>query len=356
MVGPFNAIVVAPVPLGQGGLGRAGGDFRKGLNILGVRNAFVGPQPLDAMTRLAATRVVRRFSASPQRRFSARAVRAAVPTSGWDLAYAIAGSAPIDQAAGTVAIYQATRYPTIEFEAVRRGEKETGGRGDLSRGELRRRLREVERVDLIHVTTAAVRDEFLNAGVAAEKLVCVAHGVDTAAFRPGVKSEELSIAFVGPLSMRKGVDVVAALAQRMAGAAKVLTVGGPTDPWSRRVAATALFEPRDAVADMLAEAHVLVLPSRSDAFAFVVLEALASGAVPIVTPEVGASEVVRRLDPRLVVSRHEFVERVPGLLEALDLPDLAARGVALAGEYERTAMARAVAQGVLDATARLQHG
>jgi glycosyltransferase involved in cell wall biosynthesis len=346
-------VVVAPAELGAGGLGRAAAEFTDGLEAMGVETTFVGSQRPNLLMRVASNRPARRLLGSaPLRRAEARAVRRAVPATGWDLAYAIAGSVPLERRGGVRVIHQSTRHPRLEWEALRRAEKETGGRGDMTRAERRRREREIREADLIHVTTHAVRDEFLDAGVAPERLIHAYLGVDLERFRPAAKPEDLRIAFVGPLSMRKGVDVVAELAARARGTAKVITVGGPTCPWSRRVVERARFDRRTSVEELLAEARVLVLPSRSDAFAYVVLEALASGTVPIVTPEVGAAEIVRRLDERLVVRRPDFAEAVTELLPRLDLDELARRAADLALEFDVRETSRRAAVAVLEAAAR----
>jgi glycosyltransferase involved in cell wall biosynthesis len=343
-----EALVVSPVPLRSGGLGTAAAEFADGLEALGHRWAFVGAGRPGPATRVAGGRVFRRlFGSAPSRRLTARAVRRAVPERGWDLAYAIPGSLPESRGSGIQVLLQATRHPAVEWRALREGERETGGRGDMSRAECRRRERELARADLVHVTSLAVRDELLDAGIPAERLVHSCHGVDTARFTAGPKAEDLRVAFVGPLSLRKGIDVVAALATRLQGEATVETVGGPTCPWSRRIAEAAPFVARDSVLDMLREAQVLVLPSRSDGFSYVVLEAMASGTIPFVTPEVGAAEIVHRLDERLVIEREEFVATAATLLSELDFDVLGRRARALAEELDRKVTSKAVAAAVL---------
>src|SRR5262249_39014515 len=90
-----------------------------------------------------------------------------------------------------------------------------------------------------------------------------------------------------------------------------------------------------------------VLPSRSDGFSYAVLEALASGAVPVVTPEVGAAEIVRRLDRRLVIERADFVEGVLDLLSTLDLTAASMAARALAEEFDRRRTSQEIAAAVL---------
>lgn len=341
--------MAAPAPLGVGGLGGAAAEFADGLAALGRRASFVGIPPLDPATRVARSRPFRRlFGKGVGRRAVARSVRRAVPAEGWDLVWGCPGAVPIERGRGVRVVHQATRHPALHWEATRRGERETGGLGTITRAEVRRCEYELRRADIVHVTSEAVRVQLLNAGVEAERIVHAHLGVDVDRFRPGRKRELTTVAFVGPLSMGKGVDAVAELAARLGDGARVEVVGGPSCRWSRGVVERARFVHRDSVAATLAAAHFLVLPSRSDGFSYAVLEALASGAVPIVTPEVGAAEVVRRLDPRLVVAREGFAEEVASLLGRLDLARLAPAARELAEGFDRRRTAPAVAGVVLE--------
>jgi glycosyltransferase involved in cell wall biosynthesis len=343
-----NALVLCPVPLGAGGIGTAAGEFAAGLGALGVDWSFIASPPPGPVVRAARSRISRRLLGdAPVRRLTARSLRRSAPATGWQLAYATPSVLP-EGGPGTVrAVLQATRHPAIEYAALRAGEKETGGRGDLSAGELRRRERELTEVDLVHCTSLAVRDELFAAGIPAERLVHAYHGVDVEQFETGPKADDLRVAFVGPLSLRKGIDVVADLARRLQGQATVETVGGPSCPWSRRIADEAPFVARQSVPKMLRGAQALVLPSRSDGFSYVVLEAMASGAVPLVTPEVGAAEIVRRLDERLVIGRDEFVEAAADLVPRLDYGDLAPRARTIAEELDRKVTSKAVASAIM---------
>ncbi|HVO55182.1 MAG TPA: glycosyltransferase family 4 protein [Solirubrobacterales bacterium] len=349
-----EAVVVAPAAFGSGGLGTAAAEFAHGLSASGCRVRYVGSQAPGPLLRVARLRAFRTaFGAGAARRTASRAVRGAVPAAGWDLLYACPGTMPLGRGDGVRVLCQATRHPDVDAAAMLRAQRETGGRGDTTRAELRRRQVELEQADLIHVTTLAVRDEMVEAGIDPDRLVHAYHGVDLDRYRPGTKADRLTVAFVGPLSLRKGVDVVAQLADALAQEAVVEVVGGPTCQWSRRIAERARFVFRASVPEMLGAAQVLVLPSLADGFSYVVLEALASGAVPIVTPEVGAAEVVRRLDPRLVVERAAFVEEVPALLDRLDFAELAPRARALAEEFDRERTSLAVANAVLERAERV---
>ena len=352
-----HALVAAPAPLGVGGLGTAAAEFSMGLDHLGIDWHYVGLQPSSKLAGVLTGRPFRRvFGMSPARRVTARSVRRVVLASQWELCYSIPGSVPIERDHGVKAIYQATRHPATELAALQRGEEETGGKGDMSPAECRRRERELREADVIHVTSLAVRDELIDAGIPTKRLVHSYHGVDLERSAPGEKRANLTIAFIGPLSLRKGVDMAAEVASRLAGGAVVEAVGGPTCPWSRRIAESANFVPRSSASETLATAHALILPSRSDGFSFVVLEALASGTIPIVTPEVGASEIVRRLDDRLVVDRTIFADRTLELLDELDFADLAPQARTLAEEFDRRQTSRAAAIAVLKRAEEFRSG
>jgi glycosyltransferase involved in cell wall biosynthesis len=284
---------------------------------------------------------------SVSRTLLTRSVRRSVPREGWDLFYGAPQCAPLHLATGKKVLYQATRFPSREREALVRAEKATGGRGDMSASELRARERELRQVDLIHVTTHAVQAEFLEAGFPEERLVHAYPGVDLEQHRPGPKKGDLRVAFIGPLSLRKGVDIACDIARRLQGKGIVEAVGGPTCPWSRRISEEAPFLMGRSAPETLASAQALILPSRSDGFSYVVLEALASGTVPIVTPAVGAAEVVRRLDPRLVLEEDVFAEAAVELLDGLDLIDIGQRARELALVFDRNRAAPAIAEAIL---------
>jgi glycosyltransferase involved in cell wall biosynthesis len=347
-------VVAAPAPLGAGGLGAAAAEFLTGLEAAGFAARFVGVPPRGRYARALRSRPFRRaFGMGPSRRAVARSVRQAVPAGEWDLIWGCSGAAPVEHRAGLRVLHLATRRPDIHWREVRRGERETDGRGAMSRAEVRRGEYELARADVIHVAAAAVRDQLLEAGLPAERIVQSPLGVDLDRFVPGPKATRLTAAFVGPLSMGKGIDVVARLAALLGDEATVEVVGGPVCPWSRRVVERASLVPRASVPEMLAGAHVFLLPSRSDGFSYAVLEALACGAVPIVTPEVGAAEVVARLDPRLVVGREGFAEEAAALIGALDLDDLAPRARLLAAEFDRRRTAPDTVAAVLRRAAEL---
>jgi glycosyltransferase involved in cell wall biosynthesis len=340
----MHGIVVSPASLGEGGQGVAARDMVDGLFRNGCDTGFIGEPRSTRLTRLASRRGLRRWSRLI-RSAERREVMSRVPATGWDLAYAMPGYLP--RGAGARVLHQATRHPLVVLEAVKRARRDGAlGRGFMTRGEAQALCRELRRADLVRCESAAVADELVAEGIPPDRVVHAPPGVDLDRFRPSEKPDELTVAFIGPLALWKGLDVVAGLAQCMARTARFVFVGGPVDRWSRRQLELLDVERATDVPTVLARAHALVLPSVADGFGYVVLEALASGCVPLVSPMVGAAEVARELDERLVINREAFVETAAVLLPTLR--DLAGDARQLAERYDRSVMAPRAAVAILD--------
>jgi glycosyltransferase involved in cell wall biosynthesis len=322
------------------------------LNGVDARPAGVLPASRRGVRRLVASRPLRRC-APLVREVDRISVRRATPTR-WDLSYAMPGCLP-GRPSGVRVLHQATEHPAVVLEATRRARARAGGgRGFITGLEARRLVGELARADLIRVESMAIAAQLSARGVDADRVVHAYPGVDLERFRPGARGDRLHVAFVGPLALWKGADVLVELERRLRPSAVVAVVGGPVCPWSRRLLARARFERSNDILSVMATSHYLVLPSVTDGFGYVVLEALASGCVPFVSPHAGAAEVVRRLDPRLVQPLARFAERVPELMRMLPFEDLSRRARSLAGEFEYQAMARASAARVLAAASAVE--
>jgi glycosyltransferase involved in cell wall biosynthesis len=247
-------------------------------------------------------------------------------------------------------LHQATHHPRTVVHAIETARREAGGgRGFITRREARGLEAEIRTSDAIRTESAAVTEDLVHHGVDPARVITALPGVDCDRFRPAEPFPNLTVAFVGVLSLWKGVDSVADLAHRLRGRARVGVVGGPVCPWSRSLIATAPLDRYSEVAPLLGRAHALVLPSVTDGFGYVVLEAMASGCVPLVSPHVGAAEVVRRVDDRLVLPRRTFAESAAELLLTLPLAELARRSRSVAEQLDRRTMAERAAGAVLDA-------
>ncbi len=167
--------------------------------------------------------------------------------------------------------------------------------------------------DLVVASTFDERDQLVRYyGADPERIEIIAPGVDHHVFQPGDRvaaRRHLGIAcnpvvlFVGRIQPLKGVDVaVRALAALRDPSAELVIVGGPSGPDGAHEerALHALVEalgiahrvrfvapqPHDELVSWYRAADVCVVPSRTESFGLVALEAAASG-TPVVAANVG---------------------------------------------------------------------
>lgn len=176
---------------------------------------------------------------------------------------------------------------------------------------------EYEVADRIVVLSAYAARTFEAAG-AGEGVVAVPPGVDLHRFRPsetarGVGSEPdrrpLRLLYVGRLELLKGLPYLLEAVGLLEPGTVELDLVGPVlpemEPVLERLAGPGVrirgaADVREVPA-RYREADALVLPSLSDAFGLVVLEAMASGIPVITTGAVGAAELVRDGEDGFVV-------------------------------------------------------
>lgn len=174
--------------------------------------------------------------------------------------------------------------------------------------------RNLERAAAIHVTSATEADDLRPFGFRLPPVMTVPNGIelpDSVQDRPASPEVEAIIArqplilFLSRIHWKKGLDrLIPALTEVPVG--HLAVVGNDEEgylPELQRLAAACgvaervTFLPRSVSgADkeaLFAAAKVFVLPSYSENFGNVVLEAMARGCPAVVTPEVGAAEVVR---------------------------------------------------------------
>ena len=185
----------------------------------------------------------------------------------------------------------------------------------------------LERAAAIHVTSRREADEAAAFGFNLREVREIPNGVDIDAFdqRSSLAHDApISLAvsqaigsgpfvlFLGRINWKKGLDrLVKALPH--APAVRLVIAGNDEDRYrpvveamaagmevSDRVVFTGAVDGADKAA-LLSAARALVLPSYSENFGNVVLEAMAAGRPVIVTPEVGVSELVEQSGAGLVV-------------------------------------------------------
>jgi teichuronic acid biosynthesis glycosyltransferase TuaC len=158
--------------------------------------------------------------------------------------------------------------------------------------------------------SAAMKREMIALGMPERKIRVHYTGIDRTLFHVRDRKEaKQKLGIVGPLVVtvapliaRKGVDLVIAALAQVPGTTLVVTGAGPDEAKLRALAVQhgiadrvrlLGIQPRGVVADWLAAADVMALPSASEGLANAWVEALASG-TPIVIADVGgASELVQ---------------------------------------------------------------
>jgi glycosyltransferase involved in cell wall biosynthesis len=179
----------------------------------------------------------------------------------------------------------------------------------------------LERAAAIHVTSELEGSELARFNWRLPDVATIANGVDEPEHAgEGVSSDVRDVfggrpfaLFFGRLSWKKGLDrLLQAFANTKSGR---LAIVGPDDEQlvgGLAQLATGLgivdrvrFLPRTVTGrdkeHLLASARVFVLPSYSENFGNTVLEAMRRGVPVVVTPEVGAAEIVRKAGGGLVV-------------------------------------------------------
>lgn len=216
-----------------------------------------------------------------------------------------------------------------------------------------------DRIAVLTCGEAAVLHQRM--GVSGSRITVVPAGVDLDVFRPDSSSpaggaeawpdgDGPTLLFVGRLQPLKGPDVaIRTLAEirRSHAGARLLIVGGPSGEAAHRTevedlddvadelgvrgaVAIAPARPQVDLANLYRQADLLLVPSRSETFGLVALEAQACG-TPVVAADVGGLRAVVRRGG-VLVHGHAAVDHAEAASRLLDDPDVyaAARAAGLA--------------------------
>jgi D-inositol-3-phosphate glycosyltransferase len=253
--------------------------------------------------------------------------------------------------------------------------KAEAGAGDDPAIRARAEAEVVRCADLMVASTGEEREQLVSLYDAdRERIEIVPPGVDHHVFVPGDRgaarralglgSVERLLLFVGRIQPLKGADLaMRALAELGDPGAVLLVVGGPSGPQGESelarlhdlVASLELSEqvrfvppqPHDDLAAYYQAADVCLVPSRTESFGLVALEAAACG-TPVVAASVGGlRSLVEDGDTGFLVEGRSAHEYAAPLALLLDSPDLAA-------ELGRNAAARAARYTWSIAAARLR--
>lgn len=225
-------------------------------------------------------------------------------------------------------------YTELTRECVR-----FGLRPPLS-AELRRRtLEEYKRADAIRVNSEPARRSFLERGVRSDRIFVTPPPFDMAQFpQADFPGSRFTISFVGLLEPAKGFHYLIEAFRKLNRRDSELLLWGNTGarPLARYVAQqlsecpTIRLRPETVkqigYGKVYGISSVLVHPSLSDGFGYVVGEAMASGIPVITTPTTGASQwivdgvngyVVPPRDPDAICERLEFLISRPALVREM---------------------------------------
>jgi alpha-maltose-1-phosphate synthase len=158
---------------------------------------------------------------------------------------------------------------------------------------------ELRLADFVFVASQQVRNTLYGA-VPDEKIRVVSYGAPPIRPRTPMARDAnrpLKVLFVGALIQRKGISYLLDAVDRLGAEVELTIVGRRFRPNSRvdeALGRVRWFETlsHGQVLDLMMETDVLVLPSLCEAFGLVVTEAMACGLPVIVTPNVGAADLV----------------------------------------------------------------
>jgi glycosyltransferase involved in cell wall biosynthesis len=223
--------------------------------------------------------------------------------------------------------------PTCHIDYVRERYEDAYRRHPIERpwlneAQCRRAKREYELADVIVVASDYVRDSFLAAGFAEEKLA----RFDVSApsrFVPGRRRDDgvFRVVYVGSLSVAKGTPLLVEAFSRIdVPEAELWLVGGSGTRGMRRwLEEQCAADPRIHIGPgdplpHLQGASVYVHPSYQDGSPYAPLEALACGVPVVVTEETGTKELIRDGINGRVVPTGSVAAIVEALVDAPERP------------------------------------
>ena len=195
----------------------------------------------------------------------------------------------------------------------------------------------------ILANSPSLRNYAADHGMPLEKLRVIPNAVDLARFSsvPRTRHGQPLALFVGRLDRQKGVDVLLRAAARTSAVTFRVVGDGPDRAALARLArdlelANVEFSgPSDRIPDLLADADLLVVPSRWEGMPNVVLEAMAAGVPVVATDAVGTRDLVTDGANGLLVPLDDDAALAAAIERVLGEPALAAKLVQAGAETAR---------------------
>jgi glycosyltransferase involved in cell wall biosynthesis len=168
--------------------------------------------------------------------------------------------------------------------------------------DIERELAEYEEADRIIVLSSFALNSFVKRGIPKEKLICLPPGVNVTRFKAerNSESETFRVVFVGHITVRKGVHILAEAFKKASLKNSELVLAGGVPPAMKALidsigAPNVRFlgnVPNADLPSLYGGTSVFVLPSFEDGFGLVALEAMASGCPVIISSSAGAADIV----------------------------------------------------------------
>lgn len=164
----------------------------------------------------------------------------------------------------------------------------------------RKLLKEYEIADYMIVASEYAKKTFVDQGMNPDKVYVVPYGCDSGTFYPQKKKDDtFRIISVGQITPRKGTAYLINAFLKLPIQGTELVLIGRVDPIMESFMQNLPpnikyypYVPNNKLNDYYTNSSVFVLPSLSDSFGLVVLEAMSAGLPVIVTDHVGAADAV----------------------------------------------------------------
>jgi glycosyltransferase involved in cell wall biosynthesis len=196
---------------------------------------------------------------------------------------------------------------------------------------LERELEEYELADRIWVLSEFAKSTFVHSGIKSEKIDVLPLGVDLERFKPlnkWVEPSPLRIIYFGIISFRKGVQYLLEATKNFTPQQVELNLIGPIEPeFKSTLSKYSHFNYHKAMsqidlANEIRKHHVYVFPTLEDGFGQTLVQAMASGLVPITTDNCGSADFtflknsIWRVKPR---SSEQIQSKIESLIHSPDL-------------------------------------
>ncbi len=191
-----------------------------------------------------------------------------------------------------------------------------------------RELEEYERADTVYVLSEFARQSFIENKMRPDKIRVLHLGVDTSLFKPLdiPSSLPLKVVYFGSISVRKGIhyllDATKGLPQRQF---KFTLIGSVEKPFRKLLKTYPHVEyfhhlPMNDLASLIRQMDIYVFPTLEDGFSNTLVQAMASGLLPISTPHCIAPEIIQNGINGYIVPSHNSMAIREHLLNLVENP------------------------------------